>query len=191
MRPTMILMQEHRVIEQVLNCLEKMAERCEAGQPLDVDSANQVIDFIRNFSDGCHHAKEEDLLFPLMERKGFSRERGPTGVMLYEHEQGRRLARGMAAAIGDYSSGDSAAVQAFAEQARGFVALLREHIQKEDHCLFPMADQSFSVADQEELDHSFGHVEREKYGTDVHARYSRLADELADRYQVAKTATSG
>jgi hemerythrin-like domain-containing protein len=191
MRPTLILMQEHRVIEQVLSCLEKMAERCEAGQPLDIESANQVIDFIRNFSDGCHHAKEEDLLFPLMERKGFSRERGPTGVMLHEHEQGRRLVRAMVAAISDCAAGNAEASRAFAEQARGFVALLREHIQKEDHCLFPLADQTFSAGDQEELDHSFGRVEKEKYGVDTHARYARLADELADRYQVAKTATSG
>ena len=31
MRPVDTLMEEHRVIEQVLNCLECMADRCETG----------------------------------------------------------------------------------------------------------------------------------------------------------------
>jgi len=85
MRPTEILMQEHRVIEQVLDCLERMAQRVEAGDELDLESAKQAIDFFRNFADRCHHGKEEDCLFPLLEQKGFSREQGPTGVMLHEH----------------------------------------------------------------------------------------------------------
>ncbi len=57
MRPTEILMQEHRVIEQVLNCLEIIAQRAEADSKLDTDSANQAIDFLRNFADRCHHGK--------------------------------------------------------------------------------------------------------------------------------------
>ena len=61
MQPTDILMQEHRVIEQVLSCLEAMAERCAAGQALDVQSAEQALDFFRTFADRCHHGKEEDL----------------------------------------------------------------------------------------------------------------------------------
>lgn len=98
MKPTELLMQEHRVIEQVLDCLEIMAQRANAGDKLDVESAKQAIDFFGNFADKCHHGKEEDCLFPLLEEKGFSREQGPTGVMLHEHEEGRRHVRGMAEA---------------------------------------------------------------------------------------------
>jgi hemerythrin-like domain-containing protein len=186
MRPTEVLMAEHRVIEQVLNCLEQLAKRCEAGQPLDTESANQAIDFIRTFADGCHHAKEEDLLFPQMEQKGFSREQGPTGVMLNEHEQGRRHVSAMADAITRISAGDVAATEVFTKHARAYVQLLRQHIFKEDHCLFPMADQVFSATEQDELARSFSKVEREDLGPDTHERYLRVADQLADRLGVAK-----
>ena len=192
MRPTEVLMEEHRVIEQMLNCLEQMADRCEAGQPLDIESANQAIDFIRTFADRCHHAKEEDLLFPLMEQKGFSREQGPTGVMLDEHEQGRRHVRAMSDAIARIPSGGVIATGMFIEHARAFVQLLRQHIYKEDHCLFPMANQAFSEVDQDQLARSFSKVEHEEIGPGIHEKYMQLADQLADRFGVAKaTSQSG
>ncbi|MGB6042306.1 MAG: hemerythrin domain-containing protein [Pirellulales bacterium] len=192
MQPTEILMQEHRVIEQVLACLEKMADQCAEGQgqDLDVRSAEQALDFFRNFADRCHHGKEEDLLFPLMESKGFSREQGPTGVMLDEHEQGRRFVQLMADALSISAADAEAARNAFIEPARGFVALLREHIHKEDHCLFPMANQALSEPDQQQLVESFEKVEHDDLGPETHQRYVNLANELAERFGVQPVASA-
>ena len=86
MLPTEILMNEHRVIEQVIGCLEKMAENCATGGVLDADDAADAIDFIRNFADKCHHMKEEDQLFVKMVEKGFPKEMGPIAVMLMDHD---------------------------------------------------------------------------------------------------------
>jgi hemerythrin-like domain-containing protein len=201
MQPTEILMQEHRVIEQVLACLETMADRCAAGQDLDVQSAEQALDFFRTFADRCHHGKEEDLLFPLMESKGFSREQGPTGVMLSEHEQGRRLVQAMADAVNttasdatasDTTASESAAARnAFINPARAFVSLLREHIHKEDHCLFPMANQALSAPDQQQLVESFEKVEHDDLGPETHQRYVNLANELAQRFGVQPVTAAG
>jgi hemerythrin-like domain-containing protein len=186
MRPVDSLMEEHRTIEQVLNCLECMADRCETGAPLDIESAASAIDFFRVFADRCHHGKEEDLLFPLMEQKGFSREQGPTGVMLDEHERGRRHVRGMADALRELTLGDLAGKILFVEHARAFVQLLREHIKKEDKCLFPMANQVFSEVDQDQLARSFSKVEHEDMGPGTHEKYLQLANQLADRFGVGR-----
>lgn len=193
MRPTSILRDEHRIIEQVLNCLERMAELAEQGQPLDAEAANQAIDFIRTFADQCHHAKEEDLLFPLLEQKGFSRAQGPTGVMLYEHEQGRLLVRAMSEAVTKSAGGASLAAREFAIAARAYVALLRQHIQKEDHCLFAMADQAFTPDEQRALEQAFDRVQRDKIGLDTHDKYVGVANRLVERLGVAKVvgATGG
>ena len=91
MKPTEILSGEHRIIEQVLDCLEKMAQKCEAEGRLDKTSAEQAVDFFRNFADRWHHGKEETYLFPAMEAKGFHAMAVPTGVILEEHEQGRAM----------------------------------------------------------------------------------------------------
>lgn len=186
MRPTDILSHEHRVIEQVLNCLETMADRYEQQGMLDASDAQSAIEFFRSFADQCHHGKEEAHLFPAMEAKGFSRTSGPTGVMLHEHEQGRALIRGLAAAIGAMAAGDAAAGAQFVASARGYIDLLRQHIHKEDHCLFGMANQALTEADQQQLREAFAKVESEHMGLGTHERYLRLANDLADRYGVAR-----
>jgi hemerythrin-like domain-containing protein len=177
MNPTTILMNEHRVIEQVLNCLEVMASRAEDGQ-MDGEAASQAIDFFRTFADRCHHGKEETHLFPALEAKGMPKQGGPTGVMRYEHDLGRRHLTDMQAAV------DSGAATAFAQAARHYVVLLREHIRKEDHCLFPMADSLLTGADRDKVLAAFDHVESDEMHAGTHEKYLRLADELADRFGV-------
>ncbi|NOX57168.1 MAG: hemerythrin [Planctomycetes bacterium] len=192
MLPTDVLRAEHRVIQQVLGCLERMAQKAQSEETLDIQSAKSAIDFFRTFADRCHHGKEEAHLFPAMEAKGFPRDGGPTGVMLYEHEQGRSHIREMDAAVDAVATGDSAALRRFIRHALAYIELLRAHIDKEDHCLFPMADQAFGESDQQQLREVFERVEREEIGEDVHQRYVALANELADRFGVERvTASAG
>lgn len=184
MQPTDILSAEHRVIEQVLSCLEKMAEAALKEGKLPRQTAEDIVSFFRNFADRCHHGKEEAHLFPMMESKGCSREYGPTGVMLDEHEQGREHIRAMDVAMVAAAAGDPKAVLQFVTQARTYSELLRQHIQKEDQCLFPMANQAFAEADQEALMAAFEHVEGEEMEEGTHEKYLELADDLARRYGV-------
>jgi hemerythrin-like domain-containing protein len=186
MKPTEILSAEHRVIEQVLNCLEKMVAGAEQTGALEKRPALDAVAFFRAFADECHHGKEEAHLFPAMEARGFPRDGGPTGVMVHEHELGRNHVRGLAAAIEPAAAGDPAALRRFIEHGRGYLDLLRQHIQKEDHCLFPMADQAFTPADQAELLAAFEQVERHHRGAGTHEKFRKMADDLADRFAVAR-----
>jgi hemerythrin-like domain-containing protein len=186
MQPTDILRNEHRVIEQVLSCLERIAARGTAEGDLDVQAACQAVNFFRNFADRCHHGKEEARLFPALEARGISRRDGPIGVMLDEHEQGRTHLRGLIAAVEDYLAGKPGSLRRFAAHARVYVNLLREHIDKEDHCLFPMADRLLTDADQEALRTAFDQAEETEMGLGTHEKYLRLADELAERFGVPR-----
>lgn len=190
MTATEILQGEHRVIEQVLNCLEKIAEQAEAEQHLDEGAARQALDFLQVFADRCHHAKEEHCLFPLMEARGLPRQGGPTGVMRFEHEEGRRHVAAMLAAILGAAAGEEAPLRQFSRHARAYVEHLRQHIHKEDHCLFPMANQVFSGADQANLLERFEHVEHHDVQEGAHEKYLDLARSLAERLHVPKAAAT-
>jgi hemerythrin-like domain-containing protein len=190
MRATDVLKSEHRVIEQVLNCLEAIADRACATGALDGDSAREVIDFLRHFADGCHHAKEEEHLFKVLEARGFPATAGPTAVMRAEHEMGRLHVRGMKAHVDAAVAGDTDAVAAFAEHAWAYVNLLREHIRKEDLRLFPLADHALAEAEQQALLDRFEAVEREEAGEGTHERYLALADALAQRWGVPRAAAA-
>ncbi len=189
-KPTQILAQEHQVILQVLECLEKMADEAAAGR-LDGGSAREAVEFFRGFADRCHHGKEEVHLFPAMEAKGYSPECGPTAVMRQEHELGRTHIRGMDESIAAAAEGDRQALERFVRNARAYLVLLRQHIDKEDHCLFPMADQALSENDQHFLLGLFARVEDEEMGAGTHERFVAIAERLADRYGVAKTTPAG
>jgi len=190
MKPTDILTEEHRVIEQVLECLGIIVERSESDRKLDQQSAREAVSFFRNFADRCHHAKEEDHLFPAMEAKGFPREGGPTGVMIDDHERARRHVRKMDENVEAASQGDHAALQKFAQHARAYSNLLRNHIEKEDHCLYTMANQAFTDEDQQELLLAFEQVEAEEIGAGVHEKHVSIANGLADRLGVPRAVTT-
>ena len=188
MRPTEVLTSEHRVIEQVLVVLDRMADDAFSKAALDVASARDAIAFLRGFADQCHHGKEEARLFPAMERCGIPRDAGPTAVMRHEHEIGRAHVRRMDQAVGDFEKGVPGAADRFAFEARGFVEMLRDHIAKEDQVLFPMADRMLPAAAMTELESDFDHFEEHDMGSGARERFVALAASLAARYGVTADA---
>ena len=151
MTPTEILKQEHRAIERMLNVLERAADRVAKGVNVPSQTFRNAIRFIQQFADKCHHGKEEDLLFPAMERRGFPRHAGPLAVMLNEHEAGRAHVRALVNAVELYEKNDPSSISQITEHAYGFASLLREHIMKEDNVLFVMAEQNLTAIDQNKL----------------------------------------
>ncbi|MBD3402742.1 hemerythrin [candidate division GN15 bacterium] len=188
MEPTVILSNEHRVIELVLTCLERIAGKAKSDGKLDTESAVQALDFFRTFADGCHHGKEEDHLFPAMVNKGVPQQGGPIAVMLSDHEQGRAHIRAMTEHVEAAGAGEAAAIDEFARQAHGYIAMLRGHIQKEDQVLFPLADRIMGSDDEQKLMAAYHSVEHDHMGEGTHERYLKIAETLADRYDVPKDA---
>jgi hemerythrin-like domain-containing protein len=177
-------MDEHRLIEQVLDCLEQMADRCRSAGELDPQLARDAVWFLRTYADRCHHGKEEAELFPLMEQRGLSPDSGPTAVMRAEHVEGRRLVGQIDEAIEGAAKGEEQAARSFAESSLEFVGLLQAHIHKEDHILFPAADRMLTEQDREALGQRFDRVDADEIGRDVIEKCRRTADALAERFGV-------
>lgn len=184
MKATEILMDEHRVIEQVLSCLEKLTEESEKSKKLDHDAARDIIEFFRMYADRWHHAKEETHLFVALEARGMPREGGPTGVMLAEHELGRGFVGQMEEAVISFEQGHLEALPHFIKAAHGYISLLREHIQKEDHCLFAMTNENLTEKEQDQLFKAFRAAERQDPKGKSHEYYLKKAQDLVRRFQI-------
>ncbi len=172
---TQILKDEHRIIEKVLNATEAMLLR----DSIDKRFFEQALDFLRNFADGCHHAKEEDELFPILQSAGIPREGGPIGCMVHEHEQGRALLGRLAASLDAAAQGDRRAEESVRRATTDYIALLRQHIFKEDNVLFAMADDVLGAEEQQLMIRAFNRGEKSNGCAGKHERYLALADELA------------
>jgi hemerythrin-like domain-containing protein len=144
----------------ILKLTEVMEQIAQSPEP-DIKDLETIVDLIKNYADGFHHAKEENLLFPLLGKKGFPSEQGPVGVMLHDHETGRNYTRGMSENINLYKKGDKASLSKIRENMLGYVTLLRSHIEKENNILFRMADNVLNNDEQQSLLNQFKKVENE------------------------------
>lgn len=176
--PTGILSAEHRNIEKVLACLERMAGEFEEAGAVVPAPASDALEFLRTYADRLHHGKEEAELFPAMERRGIPEHVGPTAVMRAEHVEGRAHIRAMGEALERNRAGD------FVREARAYVDLLRDHILKEDQVLFPMADGLVPEEEQARLLGVFDRVEASDVGPAVMTRMLAIRDALCARYGV-------
>ena len=182
MKPTDILKEEHRGIELMLSILKRMCQKLQAKEPVNLDHLGQSIEFFKGFADKCHHMKEENLLFPAMEKEGFSKDAGPLAVMLDEHTLGRKCVAAMTESLSAMKRGNMGASPKFVEAAREYIALLSEHIAKEDNVLFHMADAHLSPEVQAELVKEFERVEKEEIGEGKHEEYHALLKTLKGIY---------
>lgn len=176
MKPTEQLREEHNVIKLMLKILEAICGKLENEKDISKEHFEKVIEFIKVFADKCHHGKEEDLLFPAMEQAGIPREGGPIGVMLMEHNMGRDYVKGMSESV------LSQDFKRFIENARGYIGLLEQHINKEDNILYLMADMHLSEMKQKELIQQFEKVERERIGPGKHEEFHQLIHHLKEVY---------
>ena len=75
---------EHDIIERGLAVLAIAVGRIDSGQPIPHEFPKWAPGFFAQFADKCHHAKEEDVFFPLLKQRGIPEQGGPIGVMLHE-----------------------------------------------------------------------------------------------------------
>jgi hemerythrin-like domain-containing protein len=175
---TEVLRKEHDAILRMLDATEHVAASLAVGASIPAHILSNAIEFFRLFADRCHHGKEEELLFPALEKKGMPRSEGPIGVMLREHDSGRTLIAEMAQAAKAYESGDKEAGGKWAKAAMSYSRLLRDHIAKENNILFVMAERLLTPTEQEQLAAGFDAIEIQKMGEGTHERLHRIMDNL-------------
>ena len=178
MKPTEILMHEHTIVLKMLEGAERLVQTFESTHQVDAGRVEKIIDFSRNFTDGCHHAKEEKHFFTRLQERGMSKEQGPIAVMLHEHSTGRELIRRLEQALRDHKLGKIDAAGKIAQIIRLYIELLRAHIAKENNVLFPMSERYLTPDDQSDLEKAFDKLEEQETGKGEHERFHRMAHEI-------------
>jgi len=181
MKATQQLKDEHEGVKIMLNILEQVCQELEAGESLNKEHFDGILEFLRVFVDKCHHGKEEDLLFPALIAVGVPKE-GPIAVMLHEHEMGRRYVKAMSEAYATYLAADKPTPKDIIQNGRSYISLLRDHIEKENNVLFVMADSCLSEKRQDELFEGFEKIEEERIGVGKHEQFHGLLEKLSQLY---------
>ena len=178
------LKDEHQAVKVGLTILSEIASRLSRGQAVDLAHLDQLLEFLTTFVDKCHHGKEEDLLFPELEKAGVLREGGPIGVMLKEHDLGRSYISGLREGLTRLKAGDSKAAEVVIENIEKYSDLLIQHIYKEDRVLYPMAEKYFSPGQNQALLDGFAEIEKQRVGAGKHEEFHRMLHRLQEIYAI-------
>ena len=151
-----ILSEEHKNILKVIDTLLKECDSLQSTNKINKDFFKKTINFIREYADKFHHAKEEDILFVELCKEEVKMHCNPTKQMLYEHDLGRDFVKRLEEGIEENNK------DKIMENARGYAHLLQEHISKEDNILYPMANEFLSQEVKDKMLEKFKQIEKNK-----------------------------
>jgi hemerythrin-like domain-containing protein len=171
------LMNEHEAILSALRTMGSMVSTMESTTSVDKRDIIDFIGFLKEFADKCHHGKEEGLLFPAMIKAGVPENGGPISIMLAEHAQGRKLIQDMEGSIST-----NVDLMKFAQVEKEYAHLLRNHIQKENWGLFPMAENVLTESQLETLYAGFEEHEEKVIGQGRHEELHAMLKRLQEKY---------
>jgi len=174
---TASLRRDHDLIEKVIKAMESTIQLLNDGKQIPESILLPVIDFSKNFTDICHHSKEENSLFPALEQAGMPRNMGPIAIMLMDHERTREIGKEMENSAKDYIfSGNSKKLISDMQQ---YVEHVTEHLWKENNRLFMMAEARLQYVSKK-VDNELNEIEELKLKETGKTRkhYEQLAETL-------------
>ena len=134
---------EHEHILTILDELkilgEQLSEQNHLKNEILLPKINQLS--IKLISAESHHQREEKILFPAMEEKGVT---GPTHVMRMEHEVMREMKHALKNETEKSKSDWPVQVEKVPQLISELCKILRQHIDKENNILYPMALESIT-----------------------------------------------
>ena len=174
---TTSLRRDHELIEKVIKAMESTVQLLNDGTQIPESILLPVIDFSKNFTDVCHHSKEEKSLFPALEQAGLPTNMGPIAMMLIDHQRSREIGAEMELSAKEYLlSGDSTKLVSDMHQ---YVEHITEHLWKENNKLFMMAEARLQYVSKK-VDKELTEIEKSKLDEIGKTRehYEQLAEDL-------------
>lgn len=172
------LRRDHDLIEKVIKAMESTIQLLNDNKQIPESILLPVIDFSKNFTDICHHTKEEKSLFPALEQAGMPSNMGPIAMMLIDHQRSREIGSQMEESAKEYlSAGDSTKLINDMQQ---YVDHVTEHLWKENNRLFMMAEARLQYVSKK-VDDELNEIEKTQLNDLGKSRehYEKLAENLS------------
>ena len=171
-----LLRQDHEITERVFAAMEARFASAAGPSPAQV---MRLVRYLNDYVDRCHNQKEEQHLFPRLERGGMPRHAGPLAVMLHEHDQGKEILATLVPLGRAFAVGDKAVLPGLRAAFESYAALCKDHFWKESDILYPAAERMLSEADAAEIVQGIEALGA-SIGEGTRERYTLVVDGLRD-----------
>jgi branched-chain amino acid transport system ATP-binding protein len=177
MRALDIIQDEHRNLWRVATTMVLVADELEQGQEIDSDFFHALFDYIQEFMDGCHHAKEDDYLFLAMRQRSADAAEVLDRLQA-EHRNGPQILASLRAQLEQRPAGSSLD-QAFIDALRDYAGNLKLHIRAEEKDAFPIAREILTAEDWVAIDEAFSDNADPLFGEQARTEYRELYHRIA------------
>jgi hemerythrin-like domain-containing protein len=172
------LMIEHRLIEQMLDAIQRTLEHAEKTRAIDPYFVDTAVDFIRVYADRTHHGKEEDIMFRDLRKKQLSNgDRLLMDELIEDHIFSRSTTKSLVEANVRYRRGNEASLGEVTARLKTLVDFYPKHIKKEDEVFFPASRIYFSDEEDQAMLKEFWEFDRKM----IHEKYKNMVKEFENK----------
>ncbi len=182
-----IIEDEHRSLWRILASMQAVADELAAGSAVEAGFFTALFDYIEEFMDGCHHAKEDEFLFVAMRRRAPQQTLQLIEKLEADHSKGeqalqnlRLLQRQMYQASSSAKAGALQTRSRFIQSLRTYAELLHKHIQTEEQEIFPLARKVLTEQDWLPINQAFMDNDDPLFGTNARAKYQGLLHKIVN-----------
>ncbi len=171
-----ILQTEHRNMWRLASAMNALAR--DLPRPDDADGQQDLrtialmLDYIDAFTDRFHHPKEDDFLFKVLAQR-CEAARVQIAQLQQQHRDGPEYRQQLKALIAARIAGEPIELAAVRTRIEQYCSHLVEHIRIEESTLMPLARQSLTAQDWQEIDAAFADNDDPVFGE--HAQADMLA----------------
>lgn len=175
--PITQLIDEHRIMERVMDVMEKLAEGIEEQRPISSDMILGNIGMLLECNDEYHYGKEEDILLPFLEEIGKNETKESIQSYITKYRENDTLLATIIDSLEDYSNGDMDAKIRIMENIREFVAKVRPLYLNEDDEIFRPLKKNLTTEEMDRLSEKFQDFDYEWDGPTLN-NYQKLVREM-------------
>ena len=179
--PADTLRAEHETMQGLLSVLDGMAARLRSDVPVPREDLADVMTVIVEFADRCHHAKEEDVLFPALASASPQVGAEIARRLTSDHQAFRKIAASLRESV-PRAGRSRVARDQLGKLLSTYARVLREHVEIEEQTLLPEFERAMEFAARQRIAEEFERLEREDVGLGMHEAYDAIVRRLGRTY---------
>jgi len=172
-----IITEEHQRLWRVAITLDLVADEIEGGGDIELPFFQSAFDYLEQFMDGAHHAKEDRHLFPALRRRS-AEAAAILDRLQAEHRNGPEILKTLRLRLAE-AAADTTNAAAFAEALRSYTESVKAHVRTEEKDAMPLAREALAAEDWDEIDRAFLDNDDPLFGARARAEYRELYHRIA------------
>jgi hemerythrin-like domain-containing protein len=170
---------EQWLVDHMLRLMADEIDRIGRYGRVDSDFIDDAVDFMRTYTDQCHHGKEEQILFKELVEKPLSGEMRKTlDELVEEHVFARKTVENIEAAKERYIIGEKNAPADIVGSPNIIIDFYPRHVDKEEKHFFIPAMGYFTNEEKDRMLKAFAGFDARL----IHEKYRKMVSRLEGRF---------